>query len=424
MPPYWQDLSDCGKKASDGWLFVNSINTEMATGGVEKGEPPFEAGVSRNDMDYMHVVNWRKAAEVAAAGKTTPIDGLPVISLSTAVENGLLHFIPEPKSPHGVDVSPTGQYIVAAGKLDPHVTIYSIDKILAAIKNKDYESTDPYKVPVLTFDSCKEAQVELGLGPLHTQFDDKGYAYTSLFLDNAVARWTLGGSEQKAPEGGWKLVQSVPVQYNVGHISATEGDTISPDGKYLVALCKWSVDRFPNLGPLLPQNLQLIDISRPGDQCRVIYDLPLGIGEPHYAQIIKADKLKCWEIYPDIGWNAHAQSKRPDVPANFADYKASIATEGDTTKITMIALRSHFEPEHVRVKQGQKLVWTITSPERTRDATHGFCVPSYNIAASIEPGETVTVEFVADKAGVFPFYCLEFCSALHLEMMGYLMVEP
>ncbi|HET6573206.1 MAG TPA: Sec-dependent nitrous-oxide reductase [Fimbriiglobus sp.] len=422
VPPYWQDLSDCGKKLSDGWIFVNSINTELATGGVEHGKPPFEAGASRNDMDYLHAINWKQAEHLALAGKTTTVNGLRVISLQTAVDAGVLYFIPEPKSPHGVDVSPSGKYIVASGKLDPHVTIYAMDKILAAVAAKDFEGKDPYGVPVIRFDAAKEAQVELGLGPLHTQFDDKGYAYTSLFLDNAVVRWTLGGTDQKAPEGGWKVVQTIPVQYNVGHISAAEGDSASPKGKYLVALNKWSVDRFPNIGPLLPQNLQLIDISRPGDHCRVIYDLPVGIAEPHYAQIIKADKLKCWEVYPQIGFDSHAMAKSPNAPAE--PYKSSITVKGDTVKVYMLAIRSHFDPEHVKVKKGQKVKWTVTSLESTRDATHGFCIPSYNLAASVEPGKTVTVEFVADKAGVFPFYCLEFCSALHLEMMGYLMVEP
>ncbi len=424
VPPYWQDLSDCGKKASDGWIFVNSINTELATGGVEKGNPPFEAGASRNDMDYLHTINWKKAEQVARAGKTTTVNGLKVIPLQAAVDEGLLYFIPEPKSPHGVDVSPSGKYVVVSGKLDPHVTVYATDKILAAVAAKDFEGKDAYGVPVLKFDSVKEAQVELGLGPLHTQFDDKGYAYTSLFLDNAVVRWSLGGSDQKAPEGGWKVVQSIPVQYNVGHISAAEGDSVSPKGKYLVSLNKWSVDRFPNVGPLLPQNLQLIDISRPGDHCRVIYDLPIGIAEPHYAQIIKADKLKCWDAYPQIGWDALTQAKNPAIPDDTSNLKGSVTVKGDTVEENMLAIRSHFDPEHVKVKKGQKVKWTVTSLESTRDATHGFCIPSYNLAASIEPGKTVSVEFVADKPGVFPFYCLEFCSALHLEMMGYLMVEP
>jgi nitrous-oxide reductase len=424
VPPYWQDLSDCGKKISDGWIFINSINTELATGGVESGKPPFEAGVSRGDTDLLHAINWRKVEQLARTGQSAAMNGMKLITLKEAVDAGAIYFIAEPKSPHGVDISPTGKYIVVSGKLDPHVTVFAMDKILAAINAMDFEGNDAYGVPILKFDSVKEAQVELGLGPLHTQFDDKGYAYTSLFLDNAVVRWTMGGSEQKAAEGPWKVVQSVKVQYNVGHIAAAEGDTVSPDGKYLVALNKWSVDRFPNIGPLLPQNLQLIDISRPGDRCRVIYDLPLGMAEPHYSQIIKADKLKCWEVYPQIGWDAHVQAKNPSFPANAKDFKWSIVNKGDTTEITMLALRSHFEPEHVKIKKGQKVKWTITSMESSRDSTHGFCIPSYNIAGSIEPGKMITVEFVADKAGVFPFYCLEFCSALHLEMMGYLMVEP
>jgi len=300
--------------------------------------------------------------------------------------------------------------------------VYSITRIKDAIGRNEIETKDPYGGPVLRFDAVKEAQVELGLGPLHTQFDNQGYAYTSLFLDNAVARWSMGGSELKAAEGPWKLVHSVPVQYNVGHIAAAEGDTTTPNGKYLVALNKWSMDRFPNVGPLLPQNLQLIDISRPGDKARVIYDLPLGIAEPHYAQIIKADKIKAWETYPKIGFDTHKMAVSDRAPGE--PYKSSVTVKGDTVEVNMLAIRSHFDPEHVRVKKGQKVRWTITSLESARDATHGFCIPSYNLAASVEPGKLVSVEFVADKSGVFPFYCLEFCSALHLEMMGYLFVEP
>jgi nitrous-oxide reductase len=179
------------------------------------------------------------------------------------------------------------------------------------------------------------------------------------------------------------------------------------------------VDRFPNLGPLLPQNLQLIDISQPGDKLRILYDLPIGNAEPHYAQIIKADKLKCWEVYPEVGWDTLRQAKHDDVPT-----KGSIRRTGDTVEVATVAIRSHFDPERVAVRKGQKVHWTITNMERTRDATHGFCIPGYNIAASIEPGETVTLDFTADKSGVFPFYCLEFCSALHLEMAGYFLVEP
>jgi nitrous-oxide reductase len=419
VPPYWQDLADCGKAASDGWVFVNSFNTEMATGGVEKGNPPFEAGVSQNDMDYLHIINWKQAEKLVQQGKFITVNGFKVLPLKEAVAGGVLYFTPEPKSPHGVDVCPCGKHIVVGGKLDPHVTVYNIEKIKQAIANKDYEKTDPYGVPVLRFDATKEAQVELGLGPLHTQFDNQGYAYTSLFLDTAVARWTLGGCKYKAPEEPWKLVGKIQTHYNIGHLAVAEGDTVSPQGKYLVALNKWSVDRFVNTGPLLPQNLQLIDISNTGERMRLLYDLPLGIGEPHYAQIIRADRLKSWEVYPDVGWDAHKQAKSP-----YAANKGRIEVSGNTVTIYSTLIRSHFDPEHIKVKKGQRVVWHLTNLERTRDATHGFTLPGYGLSASLEPGETVTLEFVADKEGVYSFYCSEFCSALHLEMMGYLLVEP
>lgn len=419
LPPYWQDLVDPGKSVSDGWVFVNSFNAEMATGGIESGNPPFEAGVSQKDMDLLHVIHWKKAEEVIQKGAFKTIKGMRVISLDTAVTEELLYFIPEPKSPHGVDVTPSGKHIVIAGKLDPHVTIYGFAEIQKAIQNKDFEGTDDYGVPIIKFDSAKVAQVEVGLGPLHTQFDNQGYAYTSLFLESAVARWTLGDDKYQAPEKPWTLVGKIPIHYNVGHIATAAGDTVDPEGGYLVSLNKWSVDRFPTLGPLLPQNLQLIDISKAGDQMKLLYDMPIGNGEPHYAQIIKAEKLKTWEVYPEVGWNPLHQKKSED-----STLEGRIVRNGNTVEIYATAIRSHFDPEHVQVKQGDRVVFHITNLERTLDATHGFTISGYNIAASIEPGETTTIDFIADKPGVYPYYCLEFCSALHLEMMGYLLVEP
>jgi nitrous-oxide reductase len=90
----------------------------------------------------------------------------------------------------------------------------------------------------------------------------------------------------------------------------------------------------------------------------------------------------------------------------------------------MTQVRSHFTPDIVRVKQGDKVHLHITNLEQARDATHGFGISSYGISVSLEPGEHDDVIFDANVPGVFPFYCLEFCSALHLEMAGYLIVEP
>jgi nitrous-oxide reductase len=421
LPPYWQDLCDAGKLASDGWIFCNSFNTEMATGGIEDGNPPFEAGASQNDMDYMHIFDKNKAIEVAAAGQTIDVQGFPVIPLGTAIEEGILYFTPEPKSPHGVDVTPDGKFLTVSGKLDPHVSIYSFEKIQAAIAAGGHE-TDVYGVPILPFDDVVEAQIEVGLGPLHTQYDDKGYAYTSLFLEPSVARWTLGGDfSDLHEEEDWTLVTKTPVHYNVGHIAAAEGDTVSPDGKYLVSMNKWAIDRFANVGPLLPQNFQLLDINEPGTNMPLLYDMPIPDGEPHYAQIIKADKLDPWEVYPEIGWNPHTNS----VDENAVQIgEERIERNGNEVEIWMTAVRSHFTPERVNIKKGDHVIWHITNVERAYDATHGFSLPYYNINVSIEPGEAVTMEFDATEDGVFSYYCTEFCSALHLEMTGYLMVEP
>lgn len=419
LPPYWQDLCDAGKLVSDGWVFCNSINTELATGGIESGNPPFEAGVSRNTTDFMHIINLNAAVEVYKSGATVEIAGMQVISLETAIENNLLYFTPEPRSPHGVDIAPGGDFIVVSGKLDPHVTVYSFQKIMDAIAAGTTE-TDQYGVPVLPYESVLEAQVEVGLGPLHTQFGPDGYAYTSLFLDSAVARWSIG-AEGYRPQDGWSLISRIPVQYNVGHIAAAEGDTVSPDGNYLVSLNKWSVDRFLNTGPLLPQNFQLIDISQEGDQMQLLYDMPITAGEPHYAQIIRADKLQAWEVYPEVGWNPLTQSVDPNAVAQGTE---GVTRDGNNVTVRMTAVRSHFTPEHVEIQAGDHVTWTITNVERARDATHGFSIPLYSINLSIEPGESITFEFDATEPGVFSWYCTEFCSALHLEMMGYLTIQP
>jgi nitrous-oxide reductase len=418
LPPYWQDLADAGKGPSDGWMFSNSINTELSYGGIMQGLPPVEAGASLHDMDYMTVINWRKAAEVADAGGAEDMMGMRMIPMATAVQEGVLFQIPEPKSPHGVDVTPDGKYIVVAGKLDPHVTVYSFEKIQNAIAEGNFE-TDDYGVPILPFDATVEAQVELGLGPLHTQFDNTGHAYTSLFLDSALARWKLGG---EGVEGGWTLVDKVPMNYNVGHITAVEGDTVSPQGKFLIGLNKWAIDRFFPVGPLHPQNFQLVDIGvDAATPMRVLYDAPVGIGEPHYAQTIRADKIKAWTAYPEVGWDPIAQAKSEVAVAPGSE---GVVRDGNKVTVNMTSVRSHFTPDIVELKAGDEVTWHITNIELAQDATHGFALPGPNINLSIEPGEATTFSFVVDKAGVYPFYCTEFCSALHLEMMGYLLVSP
>ena len=417
LPPYWQDIVDAGKKVSDGYLFINSINTELATPDNMNKKPNLEMAISRNDMDYLHVIDWKKSEKLAASSAVKKVKGMKLISLSQAIQEKLLYFIHEPKSPHGVDISPDGNYIVVSGKLDPHVTVFGFNKIKDAISKNTFDGNDKYGVPILKFDSVLAAQIEVGLGPLHTQFDKSGFAYTSLFLDSAIAKWSLGApyhSKNKA----WKLMDKVSVHYNVGHLSCVEGDTAEPGEGYCVSLNKWAIDRYPAVGPLLPQNFQLISTTG-SEKMQVIYDMPIGNGEPHYAQIIKAERLKPWSVYPS---GTNAETMKPS-PVATVGGKERIVRNGNTVDIYMTAIRSHLTPDLIEVKKGDLVRIHLTSIERALDATHGFAISSHNINISLEPGKVETVEFRADKSGVFPYYCTEFCSALHLEMTGYLVVK-
>jgi nitrous-oxide reductase len=410
LPPYMQDLADAGKKVSDGWLFCNSFDTERSYGGDAEGRPALESGSSQNDMDFLHCIDWRKAEQVVAAGKTETISGMKVVRLQTAIDEGLLYFVPEPKSPHGVDLTPDGEDIVVGGKLDTHCTVYSTQKIKALAGQKQFAGKDPYGVPIIDFKAAIRGQCQIGLGPLHTQFDDKGFAYTSVFIGSEVVKWSL--KELKA-------VDKLSVHFNIGHLVTAAGDSAHPEGRYLIAMDKWSIDRFAPVGPLLPQNFQLIDIS--GDKMRLLYDMPLPLGEPHYAQMIRADKVHPIDVYTPVGTNPFKDGVDPDAVVGG---KERIERKSDGVHVWMTAVRSHFTPDILRVKEGDVVHLHITNVEQAKDATHGFAIGSHNINLSLEPGKHCNVTFTARRAGVFPFYCTEFCSALHLEMAGYLLVEP
>ncbi len=410
LPPYMQDLSDAGKAMSHGWGFTNSFNSEMYTGGIEVGMPPNEAGMSRNDTDFMHVYNWEKLAELAKDDKNVKvINGHKVVPIDVAVANDALFLVPEPKSPHGVDVDPTGQYIVVCGKLDTHASVYDFKKIQALIKNKEYAGKDPFGIPILDMKKALHGQVELGLGPLHNQFSNvDGEIYTSLYVDSQIVKWNFKEL---------KVLDKENVHYNVGHLCGMESNTRDPQGKYIISLNKLSIDRFQNVGPLHPQNHQLIDIS--GKTMDLLVDMPLPLGEPHDAVAIRADKL-----HPHVRYEMGTNTKTGEIHAGKTlAGQEKIVRDGNKVTVYATLVRSHINPERITVNKGDEVTIHLTNLERAQDETHGFTVDHYNIHASLEPGETSTLKFTADIEGVFPYYCTEFCSALHLEMMGYLMVK-
>jgi nitrous-oxide reductase len=391
MPPFDYDLGDAGKLASDGWVFFSSYNTERATGKLE-------VTASQRDRDYIAAVDWRMAEKLAGQGEM--IGGVRV--LDPAKYPGLVFFLPCGKSPHGVDVSPDGKYIIGSGKLQGVTTAFNFEKVQTAIRNKDFQGEED-GIPVLKYESIKDAEVEVGLGPLHTQFGADGYAYTSLFVDSAVAKWKLGT---------WEVVDKIPVSYSIGHLAAAEGDTVNPDGKYLVALNKLSHGRHLSVGPSQPESSQLIGITE--EKMKLLYDA-FTEPEPHYAQIVKADKIKPIEVYPK------EENKHPLAIWDVKD--AGVTRAGNKVTIKMVAVRSTLTPTDFELREGDDVTIAITNIEQTTDELHGFGLLDYNINIVVDPGETKTVSFKVNKKGVFPYYCTNFCSALHQEMQGYMIVR-
>ena len=394
MPPFDWDLGATGKGVSEGWAFWSCYNAERAIGKLEVTS-------TQKDRDYIAAVNWKAAEKAIAEGKYKTVGGVKVIDPKDTP--GVVWLMPCAKSPHGTDVSPDGKYIIGSGKLQSITTVFNFEKIQNAIQKQDYIGNED-GIPVLRYDAVKDAEVNVGLGPLHTQFDDQGYAYTSLFVESAVAKWKLGS---------WEVVDKIPVSYNIGHLCAAEGDTMHPKGKYLIALNKLSHGRHLSVGPSQPESSQLIGIS--GEKMKLLYDA-FTEPEPHYAQMIKADKLKPFEVY------AKEDNKSPNAIWDIKD--AKFERSGTNVTVKMTAVRSNYEPNKIEVSQGDHVTIYLTNIEQTTDELHGFGLEDYNINVIVDPGETKTIEFVADKPGVFAYYCTNFCSALHQEMQGYLLVKP
>jgi len=399
-PPFNWDLAATGREISNDWVVWTSYNTERATGRLE-------VTASQRDRDYVVFVNWRQAAAAAAAGQGRMLGGVRVLDPKDVA--GAMFLVPCAKSPHGADISPDGRYVVCNGKLAPYVTVFEFEKFLTAVQASDTIGNED-GIPVLRAEAIKVAEVPVGLGPLHTQFDDQGYAYTSLFIESAVAKWKVGPFDG---HDSALVVAKVPVHFSVGHLVVAGGDTRHPYGQYLVSMNKLSKGRHLNVGPSQPESSELIDITGTGmTPLYEAYTEP----EPHFAQLIRADLLHPIEVYPK------ADNRDPNAIWRAED--ASVIRRGNVVEVKMYSIRSYFSPGAIEVNQGDSVILHITNGEQERDMLHGFGLALHNINLVMDPGEVKTVAFRATKPGVYPFYCTNFCSAMHQEMQGYLLVKP
>jgi nitrous-oxide reductase len=415
------DLARCGRGKSHGWFFFSCYNTEQAN-------TLLEVNASQKDKDFIMAVNWKKAEEYLKAGKgkkmavkyahnvfneetqtATSTIKTEVIVLDAEELKDICYFIPCPKSPHGCDVDPSGEFIVGSGKLAALIPVFSFDKIQKAIADKSYDG-DFNGIPIIKYDAALYGEVKKpGLGPLHTEFDGNGNAFTSFFVSSEVVKWNIKEL---------KVLDRVPTYYSVGHLCIPGGNTRKPSPKYLIAYNKITKDRYLPTGPELAQSAQIYDIS--GEKMQMILDFPT-IGEPHYAQAAPADiiknngQLKIYKI---------ADNKHPY--ATKGEKEAKVVREGNKVHVYMTSIRSHFAPDNIEgVRLGDEVYFHVTNLEQDWDVPHGFAVKGANNAELlIMPGETATLKWIPDRVGMFPMYCTDFCSALHQEMQGYIRVSP
>lgn len=420
VPGYNYDLARAGKGPSADWAFFTSYNTEEA-------HTLLEINASQNDKDFIAAVNWKLAEKYVKEGKAKTLKTSyyrnyfdhhertaksvvknEVLVLDPKDCPGMIYYLPTPKSPHGVDVDPSGEYIVAGGKLAAIIPVHSFSKMLKAIENEEFETVID-GIPVLKYEATIAGEVQdPGLGPLHTEFDDKGYAYTSAFITSEIVKWKLGT---------WEVVDRIPAYYSIGHLSIPGGDSKKPWGKYVIALNKITKDRYLPTGPELTHAAQLIDIS--GDKMKLLLDFPT-IGEPHYAQGIPADlimpnSLKFYRI--EDNHHPYKTSSEKD---------ARVVREGNIVRVYMTSIRSHFSPDNIEgIKVGDKVYFHLTNLEQDWDLPHGLAIKGMNNAEIlVMPGDTKTIVWEPTKPGIYPFYCTDFCSALHQEMSGYVRVSP
>lgn len=403
MDVRWQVLIDgnCDLVATsfDGKLAAtNQYNTE---GGVLYEDM---MSVERDACLFFDIARIEEAVKNGNF-KTIGNSSVPVVdgtkAANTDPKTALVAYVSVPKNPHGVNASPDGKYFICAGKLSPTATVIELAKVLDWF---DGQLDNPDKAIV--------AEVEIGLGPLHTAFDGRGNAYTTLFLDSQVVMWNIDAAIKfHAGDNNAKyVVDRLDVQYQPGHINASQSETMFADGKWLAVGCKFSKDRFLPVGPLHPENEQLIDIT--GDKMVLVADHSIR-PEPHDFIIFKRDLIHTRQVY-----------SMDEFPLAVKDpQETGVSRSGNKVTVKITSQAPAFTPRDFKVKVGDEVTIILTNHDKIEDLTHGFAIPEHNINFIVNPQETASVTFNADKPGVFWYYCTHFCHALHLEMRGRMIVE-
>ncbi|MFZ2219238.1 MAG: TAT-dependent nitrous-oxide reductase [Rhodoferax sp.] len=359
------------------------------------------------EMDACLFFNIARIEEAVKAGKFKNYGGskVPVVDGTKASnpdpKTSLVCYVPVSKNPHGVNASPDGKYYACSGKLSPTATLIEHALVL---KWFDGELKEVRETVV--------AEPEIGLGPLHTGFDGRGNAYTTLFLDSQIVKWNVEAAIKsfKGDKTAQPVVDRLDVMYQPGHGFTSMGETKDADGKYFLSDNKFSKDRFLPVGPLHPETGQLIDIS--GEKMVLVHDHSL-YSEPHDSIIIPRNLIRTRQVY-DLD----------EFPLAVKDAKdCRVERKGKKVTVYLTSQAPAFGLREWTVKRGDEVTIILTNLDKVEDLTHGLAIPKYDINFIVNPQQTQSVTFIADKPGVYWAYCTNFCHALHLEMRSRMLVE-